>query len=83
MPKGIANKYYYVLYKIKNENDEEFFMKYFRSTAEIAEYLNICRMSVFNIIKNKHNSHLSRIYVIEKLDEPVDRYVKIEIDDEV
>jgi len=80
--KGISKSFYYVLYKIEDPQKNNFFIKYFRTSQEIAEYLDISRPTVFNLIKGNHKSKIHKKYIIEKLDIPIKRIVEVELDDE-
>ena len=87
MPKGYSNYFNYVLYKLDennlkvDDNSSNIFTKYFRSTQEIADYLGVSRMTIFNLISEKHKSQLHKFYVVEKLDKPIPRYVRVEAED--
>jgi hypothetical protein len=91
MPKGYSTYFNYVLYKLDETNfnvdlnSSNIFIKYFRSTQEIADYLGVSRMTIFNVISGKHRSQLHKFYVIEKLskEEKIKRFEIVKVDDEV
>ena len=80
--RGVANYYYYALYKINKPEDNTLFTKYFRSSDEIAEYLDVSRATIFNLIKGQRESKIHKKYIIEKLQIPIKRFKTVKVDDE-
>lgn len=72
MPKGYKMYYFYVVHQVLNENscDNILISSYFRTTREVAEFLNVSRPTIFKMIREGSKTILGKHFIIEKCNPP-------------